>query len=482
MVNNTLGGWRSAYWLVIELCVVIALGLSSQAWARDKPDWVDGPSQDGYYTGVGIVARTRDKVEDRRRAEGLARANLASGILAEVNSSIETQISETRGGGTSTYASSMSQQTSITSSISIPGVAAADRWYDKKRKIYYCYVTVPMEAVAEFQERNYASIEGHINAQRELIERGRAADPLPVRVQRLVDLLDYTRRQYAESFIDVGQRLDLIATARSLESELAALLSRITFSGAEIARLPTRTPVDETCRAVCYLDGMPVRYTPFSVGFVDGKGYGRVQDGGVSDADGAVEFRIYQVNSIIRDNTIAISPDLYRAYPDSLVRLLPSLPEHHLVFASYDPKEDVRCYLATVSGPDYLEMGPLAGRLAGSLGRQGYNTSEMGTLGLPGREDIMRIGDRLPKDSPGTWVIIGSRITDTRSKRGITIWETGTRWLVVNTSNGTSACRSGSESMSFAAATESAVARELHEKLYSKVRGGITDAIRDCSK
>ena len=433
------------------------------AWSRDRasdpvpaPFWVGAPQAAGYYTGVGLVSSSGDKARDLRRAEEEARGNLAQNIRAHVSSRSESRMEEMDG----VYWEHFSSRVRITSRLSIPGAVVADRWYDPGAKTYYCYVKAPIADLMAFQRANQREIETYIAAEQARIDGLDKAAVMSQYVRRQVQLIEYMRQHYQGGLVGAQYRLQLIHQTQQSYAALADVLAAVEWDFEPLGPVPALVPVDLELVLSSHYGGRPLPRMPMTAAWAEG--YGLIEQEAESGPDGSFGLGLYQINSVRPDNAIAIAADVYALVPDSLVRAYPAPPQLLVKVSSFDPKSDIACYLAGVEGAGYASLKSLQGRLAGYLGRSGFQVFEAESLGASqgpeGRD-------------PGLWVVLSARI------RGR---ETEAQWRVYNTLRSERICRSGVVRQRWTEKSPQAIEDQLQKMLYTRVRGEIADAVGTC--
>lgn len=121
-----------------SLLTLTLLGLSAAAWAKGKPDWVEGKSskypREAYLVGVGLA-------DDRAGSEDRARGEISKifTTVVSVNTSLnESETNVDQGGQkTGTFAQAISQSVQTASKKALEGVEVVENWQDEATRQHY---------------------------------------------------------------------------------------------------------------------------------------------------------------------------------------------------------------------------------------------------------------------------------------------------------------------------------------------------------
>ncbi|NQV49374.1 MAG: LPP20 family lipoprotein [Candidatus Marinimicrobia bacterium] len=153
--------------------LLLLTNLSLKA-APKRPAWVDSPpSAPQLYQGIGVADDTGSAEEDRLRADQNARTEIIQEISSTISSEISSYYSESTHSGAANSEENMEVFTSLSSAYAdatIEGIKMADRFHDKKNKVYYSYAILSR---ADFQSQmSQKAIEAQLFAE----EKFRYAD------------------------------------------------------------------------------------------------------------------------------------------------------------------------------------------------------------------------------------------------------------------------------------------------------------------
>ena len=444
-----------------------------------KPSWVDSPALPGYYTGVGIAKKTKDRAEDLGRAEEAARTELAQSIESEINSNVQYRIAELALQSESAFESAFYSETSISTSLLIPGIAIADRWYDGKNGLFYCFVKVPIATVDEFQEGNYREVDTFVDK----AKSGSAplnASNVSEYVQSTIQLIDYLQDQYAEQFLGAKHKIKILNQAQELTLDLDRAFAKFTFRSQPISKIAAKIPVYVDVQIQSLYDASPLAHIAYLADF--DKGYGSIQQKAVSDADGLLTLKIRQINSIRADNQIRIIPDFYQNMPKSKTSLYPDLPHYLLSIESYDPRKDISIHITSMKGAGFLDVAGAVGDLTDYISRSGYEVRPLESLeALQVYTSIEDISGDLGNLGEGIYVILATKEKErSQPQPGIIAWDTETEWMVLNSSAESEICRSGRVPLRLVERSEFALRQKLRADLYREIRSRIVDVLEEC--
>jgi hypothetical protein len=129
------------------------------AWAQhqeptDKPSWVSSGGHLGYpapryVQGVGQAKASGDPVMDRQAADQNAFAEIIQQITAEVSSVVSIEKIVVHDDKAETVFERASAGATIRSSLSVNGLAIAERYYDPQEKVYYSLGVVDRIAASD---------------------------------------------------------------------------------------------------------------------------------------------------------------------------------------------------------------------------------------------------------------------------------------------------------------------------------------------
>jgi len=111
-----------------------------------RPAWVDTPPTSPLlFQGFGTADDTGSAEQDRLRADQNARTEIIQQISSTLSSEIKSYYQQSSGSEGSTHAKTSELFTSLSSIFSdgtIEGLRIADRYHDKRNKIYYSYAVL----------------------------------------------------------------------------------------------------------------------------------------------------------------------------------------------------------------------------------------------------------------------------------------------------------------------------------------------------
>jgi hypothetical protein len=426
---------------------------------------------------VGTASITKDEAGDWRSAEEGAKVALAQNILTEITSEVTSENSEYSHGSQRDLVSRVTSRNTLGTSLAIPGIVVADRWNDKEHRTRYCFVSVAVHSVHAFQERCFDGVRAYIDAEGQAMAELPLSTAYPAYVDRAARLLVYASTQSAAPVFGVAQRAWLSAAIQSVRSQLATVLANLQFRIDPVSRQPARQRIDVSVRLVAtYLDQALVGL-PVSASFVEGKGFGQAQGRAESASDGTIALAVCQINSVRPDNTIEIVPALYDALPDSVLKVIPPLPPYRVVIPSYDPRQEVQCQVAYITGSNRIDVAPVVSRVAGQLRDEGYPVSEAAPRPAPSPVDVPQLlGDK----ATGVWVILDVRLSDTAVEDGSLVWQVDVVWTVLNLLARESAPNtSGTIQLRVAGASEAELLELVRDQLYTKLAGAVKHAVDD---
>ncbi len=132
----------------IQYIVILLVSSFTLLGAPRRPAWVDTPPQEPQlYQGFGLAEKSGSAEEDRLKADQSARTE----IIQEISSTISSQVSSYYQETGAASAEDVDIFTSLSSTYAVAtleGIQIVDRYYDRRKKLYYSYATLSR---AEFQ-------------------------------------------------------------------------------------------------------------------------------------------------------------------------------------------------------------------------------------------------------------------------------------------------------------------------------------------
>ncbi len=223
--------FREAGWLAVALTLLLVRPNALLA----APDWVTRlPEEPGMLLGVGSANSTGNEADDRAQADNSAIAQIASQIHVQVTSTLNTyykeEMTET---GDNTMQENVERISSQYAQETLEGVTIRDRWYDKKNKVYYSYAAISRAQVdRQFREKARRAVQmvsDYNRYAKKALGDGLVYAAVGDYIRALEELFPaqaYLKKKI-EGDIEGSGRNE--AVQARLESELAALLGRITL-------------------------------------------------------------------------------------------------------------------------------------------------------------------------------------------------------------------------------------------------------------
>ena len=330
---------------------------------------------ESYYVGVGVAKIGKKNSADWNKiAENNARARLAESIIAQVNSEVRYENFETTSEGNKDTryksTSSFNQETTVKSDVILPGVVVKDRWIDEKRKLAYCYVIVRVADILNFQNKNYKIISeaiAEIEAKRNVASLEKDSDEwFGLTAQLLKFLLESSNK----SLISAEHKTAIGSKVEQEKTHIVSIFSEMSMKDAEVIDLPVNTKLDFEVRTSFFSRDRPM--AGMSIGARFAKGMGQLTEELVTNKDGGIELKIFEVLTASDQNIIEFSPEVYKGIGRKLIRSLPQPPVFNMVFSSYDPIS--KYHIDINVGDGSLDIGMPLNEIKRSLIEKGYGS------------------------------------------------------------------------------------------------------------
>lgn len=163
--------------LFSQLLILSLLGGS--VFGDEKPDWIETGKDPkfpeiGYMTGVGLAQSTGNEAKDRESVDANAFSQITQQIKVKVKSEKVHIATEKIEEGKVSGGTDVEETTSVTevySIVTLQGLSIADRYYDKKTKVYYSFAVLDRRTAAGALEREINQLIDTYENSREQIEK-----------------------------------------------------------------------------------------------------------------------------------------------------------------------------------------------------------------------------------------------------------------------------------------------------------------------
>jgi hypothetical protein len=158
--------------LSITITLAVAAGFcrgqEMPSWAKSLPGL---PSRPEYYQGLGAVRSTGDAEADAQKANGQARAQIASQIRVRIVNTVSTRVQEVSAGDQTNLTDAFSSATDQMTEGTLERIVI-ERWFNKADETLYAYGAV---SKAEVERQFSEKLQGAVDAARVYYQTGRRA-------------------------------------------------------------------------------------------------------------------------------------------------------------------------------------------------------------------------------------------------------------------------------------------------------------------